>query len=83
MKYIEELESGDAFIVHDQYFILTMDFKKNGDKLAVCLSNGQQQWVKSSDMVNTIDLFTIDKNNLIIAIKERTKDAANTTPNIS
>lgn len=83
MKYIEELEAGDAFAVNDQYFVLTMDFKKNGDKLAVCLSNGQSQWVKSNDMVNAIDLFTIDKNNLIIAIKERTKDATNSPPNIS
>lgn len=83
MKYIEELEAGDAFIVNDQYFVLTMDFKKSGDKLAVCLSNGQAQWVKPNDMVNAIDLFTIDKNNLIIAIKERTKDATNSPPNIS
>lgn len=83
MKYIEELEAGDAFVVNNQHFILTMDFKKNGDKLSVNLVNGQSQWMKPNDMVENIDLFTIDKNNLIIAIKERKQDAATQIQNVS
>lgn len=83
MKYLEEIDSGNCFIYNGSYFIVTTDFKKNGDKLVVCLSNGQSHWMKPNNMVNVIDVFTIDKDNNIIAIKERSKDANNTTTNIS
>jgi len=83
MKYIEEANIGDCFIYNDQYFIITTDFKKSGDKLVICLSNGQLHWMNPSTMINIIDLFTIDKENNIIAIKERPKDAIDTNQNIS
>ena len=83
MKYLEELNIGDCFTISNSYFILTSDFKKNGDKLAVCLSNGLSKWINSSPVVDLVDIFTLDKENNIIAMKERQKDAANTNSNIS
>lgn len=83
MKYLEELSFGDCFLLNDNYFVLTTDFKKNGDKLAVCLSDGSSKWIKPNEMINSIDIFTLDKENNILAIKERTKDAANSDSNIS
>ena len=83
MKYLEELDIGDCFSFSGNHFILTADFKKNGDKLAVCLSNGLSQWVGLSCIIDPIDIFTLDTENNIIAMKERKKDAANTNPNIS
>jgi hypothetical protein len=83
MKYLEEISIGDCFVLSGNYFILTTDFKKNGDKLAVCLSDGSSKWIKSNDMIDPIDIFTLDKDNNIIAIREREKNAANTNTNIS
>lgn len=82
MKYLEELNFGDCFILNDEYFVLTTDFKKNGDKLAVCLSDGSSKWIKPNEMIKNIDIFTLDKENNILAIKERTKDAANSNTDI-
>jgi hypothetical protein len=62
---------------------LTTDFKKNGDRLAVCLSDGTSKWIKSNNIIETIDIFTLDKDNNIIAMKEREKNAATTNTNIS
>jgi hypothetical protein len=83
MKYLEEINIGDCFIFESKYFVLTSDFKKNGDKLAVSLNNGSCKWIKSDTIINPIDIFTFDENNNIIAIKERQKDAAITNTNIS
>jgi hypothetical protein len=83
MKYIEEIQYGDCFNYENKYFILTTDFKKNGDKLAVCLSDGTSKWIKSNDIIQLIDVYTLDKDNNIIAIKEREKNAATTSTNIS
>jgi len=83
MKYLEEISTGECFTLAGKYFILTADFKRNGDKLAVCLSDGLSKWVKSNDMIDPIDIFTLDKDNNIIAMKERIKDVANSTTDIS
>jgi hypothetical protein len=83
MKYLEEISTGECFIFTGKYFILTADFKRNGDRLAICLSDGLSKWIKSNDMIDPIDIFTLDKDNNIIAMRERIKNAANSTTNIS
>ncbi len=83
MKYVEEIQYGDCFNYENKYFILTADFKKNGDRLAVCLSDGTSKWIQSNDIIQPIDVFTLDKDNNIIAMKEREKNAATTNTNIS
>jgi hypothetical protein len=74
MKYIEELLHGDCFGLSGDYFILTSDFKSNGYRLCVSLKTGSSRWIKPEEVVDSIDIFTIDKENAIIAIKERKKD---------
>jgi hypothetical protein len=68
MKYIEELVAGDIFAFKDNIFILTSDFKKNGNRMAVNLNNGLISWLNSDDTVNVQPIFTIDTENNIIPI---------------
>lgn len=82
-KFIEELSYGDAFIHGDTYYVLSTDYRKNNDKLCFSLIDGSARWFKSSDIVNKAPLFTMDKDNNIIAIKESKKDVVNQAPNIS
>jgi len=74
MKYLEELNCGECFEFNNSYFILTHDFKKNGDKLCIKLNTGSNHWMRSDSIVKIADIFTMDKDNNIIAIKERVKD---------
>jgi hypothetical protein len=83
MKYLEELLCGDCFKLGNKYFLLTQDFKKTGDKLAICLSDGSPKWIKSDEIIDHIELLTLDKDNNIIAIKERKQDVSNSSSDIS
>lgn len=85
MQYIEELSIGDCFEVNDKRYILCADYKKNGDRLSICLSDGNSHWMSSNTMVDIIDIFTLDDNNNIIAIKKREKygDSISQNTNIS
>lgn len=73
MKYIEEIETGDCFEYKNKFYLLTQDFKKNGDRLCIGLLDGFSNWMPQNTIVNPTDLFTMDKENNIIAIKERKK----------
>jgi len=74
MKYLEELSFGDCFEHQDLHYILSSDFKSNGKKMCLCLETGFSYWFSGDLMISVTDLFTMDKNNNIIAIKERKKD---------
>jgi hypothetical protein len=74
MKYLEELENGDCFELNSEYYIATSDFKKTGSKLCIQLKTGYGRWLKPDETVNTIDIFTFDKDSNIIAIRERAKE---------
>lgn len=80
MKYIEELSNGDCFTLSSSYYIVTSDFKKDGRKLCLNLKTGLLHWIKPDESVDEIDIFTIDKDNNILAIKERKKDNRNELP---
>lgn len=83
MKYLEELLVGEAFIFKDNYYINTQDFKKDKSRLALNIKTGIGVWLSHESMVESIDLFSIDKDNNFIPIKEREKIDANTqTKNI-
>jgi hypothetical protein len=75
MKYLEELVPGDCFENKGIYYVLSSDFKSDGSRLCLSLQNGFIKWIKSNEIVNLSDLFTLDKENNIIAIKKRDKDA--------
>lgn len=80
MKYLEELKIGECFSSNNNNFILTTDFKKNGQRLCVDLSDGSTKWIANDNVVNIIDIFTFDKDNNIIAMRERQKeDVSNQT----
>lgn len=74
MKYLEELQIGDCFSVDGSYFIITTDFKKDGKKLCINLKTGYGKWLDPSEIISNIDIFTLDKDSNVIAIKERKKD---------
>lgn len=74
MKYIEELNSGDCFELKGKFYLLGTDFKKNGQRFCLNLADGFSSWINQDTIVNLTDLFTMDKDNNLIAIKERKKE---------
>lgn len=74
MKYLEELEIGCCFEINHSYYITTSDFKKDGQKFCIDLKTGYGRWFKPNETVVSIDIFTLDKDSNILAIKERKKD---------
>jgi hypothetical protein len=77
MKYLEEIVIGDCFILDKKYYILTSDFKKDGKKYCINLKTGFGVWISPDSTVESVDIFTLDKDSNIIAIKERNKDSSN------
>lgn len=71
MKYLEELSHGQCFRYQDKHFILTTDFKHNGDKNCIELSSGMSKWLGSSTIIEDIDIYTLDKENALSPIRER------------
>lgn len=69
MKTIAELIAGDSFYFIDDYFIVTSDFKMNGNKLCYSLKTGQPQWFETLKEVDNINLYFLDKENNITPIK--------------
>jgi hypothetical protein len=69
MKYIEELCPGDSFELNKSLFLLTSDFKKNGERLAISMTNGSSKWMASDCVVDTVPLFYLDANNNTLPIK--------------
>ena len=82
-KFIEELNYGDAFTHNNLCYVLTTDYKKNNDRLCLSLIDGGLRWFKPNEIVEVTNLYTMDKDNNIIAIKESKKEnVANQTQNI-
>jgi hypothetical protein len=73
MKYIEEISIGDCFILENNKYILTTDFKKSGQRMCVNLTDGSIKWIEGNIVIDQIDIFMVDKETNIIAIKERKK----------
>lgn len=70
MKYIEELIAGDCFVDNkSQKYILSSDYKNNGYRMCLSLSSGYPSWISSQEIVEPLALYSLDKDNNIIAIK--------------
>lgn len=69
MKYLEELKNGDCFVYKNQNFLLTSDFKKDNSKLCYSLNDGYAKWMSSQEIVEPLILYTLDKDNNIVAIQ--------------
>lgn len=72
--YIEELSNGDCFDYKNMKYVLSSDHKKSGDRLCLCLIDGSSRWLKSDTIIEKTQLFFMDKDNNIVAIKESKKD---------
>ena len=75
-KYIEELVGGECFLF-DSSYIITTDFKKNGDRLSVSLKDGTLRWFSASTIVEESQLYHLDKDNNIIPLRVTEKPDAN------
>lgn len=73
MKYLEELSGGDCFEHSNIYYVLSKDFKGNGDIMCLSLSDGFSRWLSPSLIVNPVELLTTDNDKNIIALKKREK----------
>jgi len=82
-KFIEELESGDSFLLDSIYYVLSIDHKKDGSKLGISLIDGSPRWFKGNTIIEKIQIYTMDKDNNIIPIKETKKDDTYKAQNIS
>lgn len=81
MKYIEEIYGGDCFLLDNKPYLLTIDFKSNGSRLAFSLEDGSPKWVKNTDIVDILPVYRLDSENTIIPLKETKKDEYYTTKN--
>lgn len=70
MNYIEELVNGDTFLIKEERFIASTDFKKNGSRLCISLDDGSHRWFGPSEIINKISVYYIDNDNNIVPIKE-------------
>lgn len=86
MKYVEELKPGDLFLIKNDRFVLTSDFKISTNnrykKLAVNIKNGHLQWIDDGDVVDVLDLYYRDKEGNIISLKEIKNEYSEKTTNI-
>ena len=71
MKYLEELSHGQCFKHQSNHFILTTDFKSNGDRNCIDLTSGMSKWLSASTIIEDIDIYTLDKDNAFMPLKER------------
>lgn len=73
MKYIEELSCGDTFSYQDVVYVLTSDFRPNGNKLCYSLTTGFPFWLKPDTIVNHEPIYILDENNNTIPVKPTEK----------
>jgi hypothetical protein len=82
--YLEELDSGDCFTYNDLVYVVSKDFKSNGNRSCLSLVDGSSRWLEPNTMIDKTQIFTMDKDSNIIAIKESKKaDVSNQSQNIS
>lgn len=74
MKYLEELSVGESFTYNDITFILTTDFRNNGDRRCINLSDGSCKWINNQQIVNSQQIYILDENSNIIALKPTNKE---------
>ena len=74
MKYIEELQAGETFVLDKENFIITSDFKANGNRLAYSLKNGYPKWISSDAAVKIEPIYILDEEQNISPVFEYKKD---------
>lgn len=74
MKYLEEIATGDSFNHEEQLYIVTSDYKRNGDRLCVNLKTGFGKWLMPNDIVDVCPVYVLDEDNNIVAVRPTEKD---------
>ena len=74
ISILEELLNGDCFEINSTIYIVTCDFKKNGQRLCIDLKTGESRWMTANTIIDKISLLYTNKDNHIIAIKETPKE---------
>lgn len=69
VKYLEELEPGDSFVFENVCYVKLLDYKKNGDRCCANLKDGSTRWLESNSFVDLNPLYSLDKDNNIVALK--------------
>lgn len=69
MKYVEELLPSNCFRYKDDSYLLTNDFRKNGQKLAYSLTTGFCRWFDANTMVDLLPIYGLDADNNLYPIK--------------
>lgn len=77
MKYLEELNPGECFRLEESLFLVTCDFKSNGDRLCYSLDEGHPKWIKANSVVTIDPIYTLNSDNTIIAVKNYDKQDIN------
>lgn len=71
-KYIEEMKHADCFEYQGSLYVLTSDFKKNGERSCINLVTGCPSWFRGNTIVSEASLYSIDKDNNFYPIKSET-----------
>jgi hypothetical protein len=77
MKYLEEMLPGDGIYINSEYFVVSADYKSNGDRMCVSLTTGFCRYLKSDAIVEPSPLYSLDKETNIIPIKPTAKVTTN------
>lgn len=75
MKRIEDLKPGDTFESDGHFYVLSTDFKRNGNKNCVSLKNGLSKWFNQEEFVTHNPVYYLDQDNNIVAIKPMEKSS--------
>jgi hypothetical protein len=77
-QYIEELNIGNTFVYKNATYIMTQDFRKNGDRLCVNLLDGSARWIGSTQIVEETQIYRMDSDNNFMPLSNH----KNIPPNI-
>ena len=75
MKRIEALQSGDTFELDGSFYVLSKDYKKNGDRNCISLETGNSIWIKQEQFVTHNPIYYLDQDNNIVALKPMEKSS--------
>lgn len=77
MKYLEELSAGECFRLDESLFLVTCDFKSNGDRLCYSLDKGLPKWIKPNSIIHVDPIYTLNSDNAVVAVKNYDKQSIN------
>lgn len=75
MKYLEEIGTGESFTYEEQLYIVTSDYKRNGDRFCINLKTGFGKWLMPNAVTNSCPIYVLDEDNNIVAVNPTEKDA--------